>query len=940
MILATIESTSEGDIGGNGVQMLLNTLFRIFTFSQILVEIQSIDKRWTKLEHSLTSTELSSTRISANISSLDLRKEKLHFSCKALLEFTCKSGQCIQSSKYCDGFSDCGDGSDEQIGCTKCNQTLYGEVGAKYFLRLTEPIQKFHPFFCEITFSAIGDFHTDFGMKLSGSDCDRVFEDCLPPRKCSITSPNYPGFYSRNITCSFLIQQMHRIPKGQKARIVVNQPNEYKITLFAGTSSSGSKAKKGLIFDCELDVISIYDGSNRNARKLLDFCGSGVLPPILSTRNEMLIVLKSSANNILFDSRFQLNIEVKLYKEELTLPTNACDYVYNGAKIRSGVINSQTVQSNVTCSYSFVSNNIWDRIWIYFVSYFVQDLKQWSREETCDSSKLVISDTMNITFCEKTSPKICGREFEDNNYLANIPCLYPQESYLSSGPRMLITQTHSMLANVYSTPSHFTAKFEFIDTQEFGEPIIGTLCDRRFMSYKYPKGIFRSTRNLFYYGRGGQKSISCSYHFVTNVQQRLRLSLKTLKLKTENCVQVRDAINNSYQCQFAAAKNVKRRSTLIILESMKSERIHVACFCNSINSSLLTFDMIGSEVILNFTVTEMSSFQDFNDFGFEASFEFLAAIDCEANTIHTRNEREAEITFTVPSNYDFSQTELKCRWIIAAFSGKHLDLKVNGSKLTKQNNCSQNNRYIIYYGNPWRPFVTLCAHLQTGKGNENFQDIHLSLPSAENKSPESNLLFSDTYSKSSSFSNESGSQLQAIIEIRAKRNGLFNFKWLQVNKEKQDTSSSKLMSKTDCIYKCPELNVCLSPDLMCDGTNHCPSGFDENKHNCSAFPTVWIVLISTFAAILLFAFCSYIFVLISRRRKRVNEADNATSSAAISEIGSRDERFLTHSSEYQATHEFNFRFKTEELGLESISNQEVAAFYCGQRYRSLGRVYQ
>ncbi|RWS28111.1 hypothetical protein B4U80_05830 [Leptotrombidium deliense] len=546
------------------------------------------------------------------------------------------------------------------------------------------------------------DFHSDFGMKLMSSNCDRVFEDCLPPRKCSVTSPNYPGIYPRNVTCNFLIQQMHRVPKGQKARIVIkqvcsrfaitesilnelfHQTNEYKISTFAGSSGSatGNKAKKGLLFDCELDVISIYDGPTDTAKKLLDFCGSGALPAILSSTHQILIVLKSGENNVLFDSRFQLDVEVKLFEQEQTLPTNLCDYVYNGASIRSGVIHSQTVQSNITCFYKFTSNNTWDRIWIYFVSYFVQDLKQRDTQEKCDSSRLTIVDKVNITFCEKSSPKICGRVFREGSYYPNIPCLHPQESYLSSGPEMLIAQKHSIMSNIYSFPAHFTAKFEFIDTEEFGEPIIGTLCDRRFLSYKYPKGVFRSTRNLFYYGRGGQRSISCSYHFVTNLKQRLTLTLTKLRLKTENCVQTRNQINNSYQCQLKS-RNAKKRSTLIIVESLKSERINVGCFCNSINSSLVTFRFIGSEVVLNFTVTEMSSVEDFNDYAFEASFEFLAAIDCDSNALYTRNEREAEISFSVPSNYDFSQTELKCRWIIAAFPGKRLDLKVNGYKHTK-----------------------------------------------------------------------------------------------------------------------------------------------------------------------------------------------------------------------------------------------------------------
>ena len=37
-----------------------------------------------------------------------------------------------------------------------CNRTLFGEPGFKYPLRLTEPLQRFIPFVCDITFSSVG----------------------------------------------------------------------------------------------------------------------------------------------------------------------------------------------------------------------------------------------------------------------------------------------------------------------------------------------------------------------------------------------------------------------------------------------------------------------------------------------------------------------------------------------------------------------------------------------------------------------------------------------------------------------------------------------------------------------------------------------------------------------------------------------------------------
>lgn len=37
----------------------------------------------------------------------------------------------------------------------------------------------------------------------------------------------------------------------------------------------------------------------------------------------------------------------------------------------------------------------------------------------------------------------------------------------------------------------------------------------------------------------------------------------------------------------------------------------------------------------------------------------------------------------------------------------------------------------------------------------------------------------------------------------------------------------------DCEQRCPELNACINASLWCDGTSHCPSGYDEALTHCS-----------------------------------------------------------------------------------------------------------
>ncbi len=82
----------------------------------------------------------------------------------------------------------------------------------------------------------------ELGIKLSGTYCDRVFEDCSPSKKCKIRSPNWPGFYNRNITCKFLIRHYAPVPAGHKARIIVSQVSNFlilkTINLFADYSQA------------------------------------------------------------------------------------------------------------------------------------------------------------------------------------------------------------------------------------------------------------------------------------------------------------------------------------------------------------------------------------------------------------------------------------------------------------------------------------------------------------------------------------------------------------------------------------------------------------------------------------------------------------------------------------------------------------------------------
>lgn len=151
--------------------------------------------------------------------------------------------------------------------------------------------------------------------------------------------------------------------------------------------------------------------------------------------------------------------------------------------------------------------------------------------------------TVLSRYCRGNVPRSC--EYNLLNESMNRPCLI-SESYISSTELLTIE-----VKNTESTalrPLTFRLKYEFVDLNQDGIPAVSTAsaynrsqgegagvretnidCNRRFVSSLMERkdvNSFKSVRNVFFFGRGGSKNMSCVHRFEAQRGERVRVVIR------------------------------------------------------------------------------------------------------------------------------------------------------------------------------------------------------------------------------------------------------------------------------------------------------------------------------------------------------------------------------------------------------------------------------
>ena len=315
------------------------------------------------------------------------------------------------------------------------------------------------------------------------------------------------------------------------------------------------------------------------------------------------------------------------------------------------------------------------------------------------------------------------------------------------------------------------------------------------------------------------------------------------------------------------------------------------CLCDTAGLQLpFRYVSTGSAVEVVFQVTGMTHADDYHDFFFEISYEFLGGSPAAA----------AGVSGSSGSNMKCaSQSELKplqgpggiikldglrglttsgrqnsvCNrqswFLLPSRADRFFFLSTNGFLMNNQSNeegeseesaaaidCPTKNRIVVYSDRQidGQPLAVICPSPNTeGGGVKIFSPTF----NAEDLMVRSVDLDNETEWRSSS--NQSSWQDISggvVIEFIAIQSGSYTMKWLELtpqsvlnafnNKSMPHHLGSVSPPPSQqpqqpypwffCSTWCPELKACIDSQLWCDGVYDCPSGVDESEQQCHSTP--------------------------------------------------------------------------------------------------------
>ena len=693
------------------------------------------------------------------------------------------------------------------------------------------------------------------GKAVRRSFCDRFYEGC-DKRNCKLQSPNFPGMYPRNLTCQYRIHQA-TAPAGKVALIKIKQKNPHMFYIKDKNSPNIRRDKKfSLNEDCDIihDYLVIHDGNTTTDPILFKACRGGALSSVTSSGQDLLIHFHVSSYDFPFQDSprqkiygFQLDVEIipvdidstayiRRPSRTLVLPPMMaqshqyppCNWEMKSIARRSGYIQSpkHSLLPGTTCVWR-LTGGIGEVVWLSFRHYRQIVHKEMPQPKNCTNT-LTIHDgaitnsSMIVHVCKvEKFPRVCG-----GGGGVAIACP-PEESYISNSPMLSITLHYA--EGTVASHVEFLAYYEFVRRHhrslQIGEE---QRCDRIFRMNS--ERIFTSPRDVFFFGRGGNKKLRCEYEFRAGYNQRISLRMTRSRMGGE-CVSKIEGSSDRYEC---SNKGKDEYPSLWIVEDLWSGiTIRRACLCSL--SQPFTIKSYTGTLKLIFNIPNMTPRDDYTDFFFDGEYDIVPASSSENRPecfAENRRLKDPHGNITIGAGVMATPCASLPR-LISPPDGGFLYLTVSGFEAS-DTNCGIGSRVNIYGVGDYSPMVSICP--------EPGEAMSQVFSNGWDRKP--------YYNKSARI--EPSREL--IVEFTGNYSGRATITWISVWRP---VTNALNIHSVGCVYRCPEIAACLPKELWCNRVANCPSKADEAAASCGilvALPWLTMAVGATmfFAVLLLF----------------------------------------------------------------------------------------
>ncbi|CAD6214644.1 GSCOCG00004158001-RA-CDS [Cotesia congregata] len=764
------------------------------------------------------------------------------FSCRQS-EFQCGNGRCITLNKVCNALDDCGDGSDEQRACSPCNKTYYGDVGKTYYLELHRPKEDKVPYFCKLTFNAPGGNFGDivqltFDSFTLGKFVSFTAEGC-PDGSLQISEAQRPDvgglwcgtswgpaiYYSETpiVTISLRLFRLSQDQTGfnfdfrmaykmiRKSDAVVRYGNPFvgmtqvtqATTTLEQISTEYSNTTTLISTSPGVEIVE-YEEQFRDSK------------PVLEQQYLGDLISGTYCSRIFSDCdkkkcRLQSPNFPGLYPRNLT-----CYYAVRQHEIPPGkhaLITVRQPRGQLIAVRARPASQ---------AEPAPRELRLW---QDCDVVQDYVTIYDGYTTRDPVILKFCGGG-------------EPVPEATSSGAEILVEFTTSPYGTfLHPTPPHSLHGFQQLmpktNDVNFGCKVIRAESSvPRVIPYpgtqlvciiyaemvqlprvQHHRDLFPNFQRLVPALCGGNlhpnhlsRSSEFGFRFSSFIlEQTPQLSLHRMLPLTMIAIPL-SLFGMVKCCPYLTWSN--------------AAPIQRDCLCS--NRSLpINIKSLSHVVEVHFTIQSMTALDDYNNLFFEGVWDFIKAVPC----LQKRRVRgpSGEIKYELPLTNEDQKNCKHHPWLIDPGPGQYLYLETHGVVMnsnSSSNKCLTSNRIIVHTGGNVN--VSVCPKPESDSRHKVVKVFSKGW-SVEHKT----MMLAPRFDPMRTIA----------VEFIMNEADSYTVTWLELTKK----WPSSIMSiaepgeslPRDCEQRCPELNACINTSLWCDGTSHCPSGYDEALTHCS-----------------------------------------------------------------------------------------------------------